>query len=106
MDSISQYDWSIIDRDLLTAITSLVSYAVVNQQLTPTEFTAKVRQHMRFFKIPINVTTSYHQETNKSEVWVGGLYDSIKDLDGRRAITLRLQYNPTDTYIKIGRAHV
>lgn len=103
MDSISQYDWSIIDRDLLTAITSLVSYAVVNQQLTPTEFTAKVRQHMRFFKIPINVTTSYHQETNKSEVWVGGLYDSIKDLDGRRAITLRLQYNPTDTYIKINK---
>lgn len=103
MDSISQYDWSIIDRDLLAAITSLVSYAVVDQKLTPTEFTAKIRQHMRFFKIPINVTTSYHRETNKSEVWVGGLYDSIKDLNGLRSITLRLQYNPTDRYIKISK---
>ena len=105
MDSISQYDWSIIDRDLLAAITSLVGYAVVNQKLTPTEFTAKIRQHMRFFKIPVNVTTSYHQETNKSEVWVGGLYDSIKDLNGLRSITLRLQYNPSETDIKINRSH-
>jgi hypothetical protein len=105
MDSISQYDWSIIDRDLLAAITSLVGYAVVDQKLTPTEFTAKIRQHMRFFKIPVNVTSSYHRETNKSEVWVGGLYDSIKDLNGLKSITLRLQYNPTDKYIKIKKSH-
>ena len=101
MDSITQYDWSIIDRELLTVITALAGYAVVNQMLTPTEFTTKIRQHLRFFKIPINVTSSYHKGTNKSEVWVGGLYDSVKDLNGLRSITLRLQYNPTEPYVKL-----
>lgn len=105
MDSITHYDWSIIDRELLTAITALAGYAVVNQMLTTTEFTAKIRQHLRFFKIPINVTSSYHKQTNKSEVWVGGLYDSVKDQTEIKSITLRLQYNPTDKYIKIKKAH-
>ena len=103
MDSITQYDWSIIDRELMAAITALAGYAVVDQKLTPTEFTAKIRQHLRFFKIPVSVTSSYHKQTNKSEIWVGGLYDSIKDQTGLRSITLRLQYNPTDKYVKISK---
>jgi len=103
MDSITQYDWSIIDRELMAAITALAGYAVVDQKLTPTEFTAKIRQHLRFFKIPVNVTSSYHKQTNKSEIWVGGLYNSIKDQNSLRSITLRLQYNPTDKYVKISK---
>ena len=105
MDSITQYDWSIIDRELLAAITALAGYAVVNQTLTPVEFTTKIRQHLRFFKIPVNVVSSYHKQTNKSEIWVGGLYDSVKDQSGLRSITLRLQYNPTDKYVKIKKSH-
>ena len=105
MDSITKYDWSILDRELLVAIIGLAGYAVVNQMLTPTEFTAKIRQHLRFFKIPVNVTSSYHKQTSKSEIWVGGLYDSVRDQNSLRSITLRLQYNPTDKYVKIKKSH-
>lgn len=105
MHRVAQYDWSIIDRELLVAITALARYEIVNQTLTPTEFTARIRRHLRFFKIPINVTSIYHKKTDNSSVWVGGMYDSVKDLNNLTSITLRLQYNPNCTFIKMKTSH-
>ena len=101
MDSIRKYDWSILDRDLLIEIAALASYRIVGQNLTPVELTARIREHLRFFKIPVNVVSSYHNRTTKSWVWVGGLYYSDKDSQGKKSITIRLQYNPSDKYIKL-----
>jgi hypothetical protein len=99
----NNYDWSILDRDLLTEITALSAHNIVNQQLSPIELSARIRRHLRFFKVPVHVVSSYHKETNKQTVWVGGLYHSGKDQVGQTAITVRLQYNPSDKHIKLNR---
>lgn len=103
MDSVKSFDWTIIDRDLLIAIVALSANSIIDQKLTPAEFSAKIRNHLRFFKLPINVRSTYHKQTDRSSVWVGGLYDSIKDFSNLTAITIRLQYNPNDPYIRLSR---
>lgn len=97
----SNYDWSILDRDLITEITALAAYNIVNQKLTPVEISARIRSHLRFFKIPVNITSTYHKDTTKTWIWVGGLYYSEKDANNQKSITVRLQYNPTDKHIKL-----
>lgn len=97
----NSYDWSMLDRDLLTEITALSAYNIVNQQLTPVELSSRIRRHLRFFKVPVNIVSSYHKDTTNQTVWVGGLYYSGKDEIGQTAITVRLQYSPTDKYVKL-----
>jgi hypothetical protein len=99
----SSYDWSMLDRELLTEITALSAYNIVNQQLTPVELSSRIRSHLRFFKVPVNIVSIYHKNTNKNSVWVGGLYYSGKDELGQKSITVRLQYNPTEQYVKLNK---
>lgn len=101
MDSIREYDWSTLDRELLTEIAFLSSYQIVGKTLSPVEISARIREHLRLFKIPVNIVSAYHKQTTRSWIWVGGLYYSYKDRRGKKSITLRLQYNPEDRYIKL-----
>lgn len=97
------YDWSILDRNLLTAMTALSAYNIVNQKLTPLEISSRIRNYLRFFKIPVNLVSIYHKNTDKNSIWVGGQYCSVSDELGKKSITVYLQYNPTDTYIKLNK---
>ena len=101
MANANQYNWSMLDRELLIEFASLAGYSIVGKSLKPTEITSKLRATFRFFKIPINLRTSYHEETDKNWVWVGGLYDSIKDRKNLQSITIDLQYHPDNKTLKL-----
>jgi hypothetical protein len=74
---------------------------VVNQNITPLEFTKRIRSCLRSFNIPVNVTTRFDDSTERRWVYVGGLYDGTKDQKNRKFITIDLWYNPADTLIKL-----
>lgn len=90
------YDWSQLDRDLIAQMVALARPSVVGKTLSPAEFTKKIRNLLRFFKIPVHVKTSYDKETSKNSVWVGGLYYAVPDKIGKTAITVLLQFNPSN----------
>ena len=99
MNNVKSFDWSLLDRKLISEIVALSSNKIVGKQLTPIEITAILRNHFKCFKIPIGVVSTYHKRTTKSWIWIGGVYYCDNDRIGKQAITLRLQYNPTDHYI-------
>ena len=88
------YDWSQLDRDLIAGMVGFSKSSVVGKNLSPTEFTKKIRSLIRFFKIPVSIKTTYAKQTTKDKVWVGGLYYAVPDKVGETSITLLLQFNP------------
>jgi hypothetical protein len=96
---VKRYDWSILDRQLLIKIALLSNNQVVGKRLSPKELTARIRRHLTLFKIPISVTSTYHSQTEKNCIWIGGCYNINKDRLSKTPITVRLQYNPLDEYI-------
>jgi len=101
MPSAELYDWSSLSRGLVTHMMVFAKPYVVDKALTPAEFTKKIRQLIRFFKIPVHVKLSYGIHTTKDAVWVGGLYYALTDKVGKKSITLLLQFNPLNEKIKI-----
>jgi hypothetical protein len=52
----------------------------------------------------VKVRSSYKSVTDKNNVWVGGLYDSISDIQQKTAITVALQFN-SKSNLKISQKH-
>lgn len=101
MPNLGTYDWSILTRDLIAHMVLFAKSEVVSNPLSPAQFTKKIREYIRFFKIPVYVKTSYDKETTKNSVWVGGLYYATPDKFGKPSITVLLQFNPSNKTIKI-----
>jgi hypothetical protein len=92
MTKAALYDWSALDRELLAEMVHFTSVNVVGQNLSPTVFSNRIREILRFFKIPVKVRSCYNTKTDKKSVWVGGLYDSVLDQNDATSITLCMQY--------------
>lgn len=101
MSAATLYNWSVLDRDLLIEFALLAGDNIVGKNLRPVEITNKIREIFKFFNVPLNLKTSYHHNTDKNWVWVGGEYDSIKDHCGQRSITVDLQYHPENKILKL-----
>jgi hypothetical protein len=86
------YDWSLLDRDLIAGMISIAAPGVVNKTLSPASFTSIVRSFLRFFQLPIHLRTTYSAKMPETEVWVGGLYNCIKDASSEICITIQLQF--------------
>jgi hypothetical protein len=100
MTKAALYDWSALDRELLAEMVNFTSDNVVGQALSPTAFSSRIREILRFFKIPVKVRSCYNTDTDKTSVWVGGLYDSMLDQKNATSITLCIQYNSPDVIIR------
>jgi hypothetical protein len=100
MTKAATFDWSALDRNLIAEMVNFTSYNVVGKSLSPTSFSNKLREILRFFKIPVKVRSCYNTKTEKNCVWVGGLYDSVLDQEGKTSITLCIQYHSPDVIIK------
>jgi len=100
MTKAALYDWSALDRDLLAEMVYFTSVDVVGNTLSPTVFSNRVREILRFFKIPVKVRSCYNTKTDKKSVWVGGLYDSVLDQKDATSITLCMQYHSPNVVIK------
>jgi hypothetical protein len=92
MTKAALYDWSALDRELLAEMVHFTSVNVVGRNLSPTAFSNRIREILRFFKIPVKVRSCYNTKTDKKSVWVGGLYDSVLDQNDATSITLCMQY--------------
>jgi hypothetical protein len=101
MPNASNYDWSLLERDLIAQMVAFAAPAIVSKPLTPVEFTKKVRRLLRFFKIPVHVRTSFNTNTTKNAVWVGGSYFCVPDAIGKTSITILLQFNSLNKKITI-----
>jgi hypothetical protein len=100
MTKAATFDWSALDRNLIAEMVNFTSYNVVGKSLSPTSFSNKIREILRFFKIPVKVRSCYNTKTDKKSVWVGGLYDSVLDQQGSTSITLCIQFHSPDVTIK------
>jgi hypothetical protein len=100
MTKAALYDWSALDRELLAEMINFTSGNIVGQSLSPTVFSSRIREILRFFKIPVNIKTVYSTKTDKNSVWVGGLYDSMLDKKNATSITLCIQYHSSEVTIK------
>lgn len=100
MTKADTFDWSVLDRNLIAEMVNFTSYNIVGKPLSPTSFSNKLREILRFFKIPVKVRSCYNTKTGKKSVWVGGLYDSVLDQEGKTSITLCIQYHSPDVTIK------
>lgn len=100
MTKAASYDWSVLDRDLLAEMVNFTNYNVVGKSLSPTDFSNKIREILRFFKIPVKVRSCYNTKTGKNSVWVGGLYDSELDQNNATSITLCIQFHSPEVIIK------
>lgn len=101
MAKADSFDWSSLDRDLIAEMISYASPTIVKKSVSPTEFTKKIRLIFKFFQIPVTINTCYNTKTDKNIIWVGGLYDSIKDKTNRKSITVKLQFHNQSSPIKI-----
>ena len=72
MTKAATFDWSALDRNLIAEMVNFTSYNVVDKSLSPTSFSNKLREILRFFKIPVKVRSCYNTKTEKNCVWVGG----------------------------------
>lgn len=103
MTKAALYDWSALDRDLLAEMINVTRDNIIGQALSPTVFSNRIREILRFFKIPVSVRTVYNTKTDKKSVWVGGLYNSVLDQQDTTSITLCIQYHSADTIIKVNK---
>ena len=101
MSSPYNFNWSALDRDLLIQFAMLAGPFIIGKKLTPTQITSNFRSTFRWLKVPINFRTSYHTQTEKHWVWVGGSYESLKDKAGHQSITIDLQYSPENNSLKL-----
>ena len=101
MNNAGSFDWSALDRDLIAGMLCLTSPVTVNKTLSTTDLTKNVRKLFEYFGIPIMVRTTYHKETESKAVWVGGLYDSVKDKKRQKSISILLQFHPETSEISL-----
>jgi hypothetical protein len=101
MVSAKNYDWSTLDRSLIREMITASASNIVSCPLTPHSFTKKIRDTFRYFEVPVKVTMTKNKEVKKDAVWVGGLYDSIKDKKNNKFITVSLNYNPKQKQVKL-----
>lgn len=101
MPIISAYNWSELDRYSLIERLSVIAPEVVDKSLPAIEFSKIVRSCLRSYDIPVKVFSSFNKETLRNWVYVGGLYDSYKDVKNQRSISIELQYRSNTSKIKI-----
>ena len=97
------FDWSTVDRDLLVSMIRMAEPTIVGMPLLPTEFSKKLKQIFKFFNLPINVRSTYNTITKSDMVWIGGMYESDRDQQSKKSITIITQYNQKDCKIKINK---
>jgi hypothetical protein len=102
MVSIKNYDWSILDRSLIREMITVSASEIAGIKFTPHSFTKQIRNNFKAFEVPIKITMTKNKETKKDAVWVGGLYDSIKDKKNNKFISIILNYNPKQQQISLG----
>jgi hypothetical protein len=101
MKDADYFDWSCLDRYTVAALISSARDSFVNNSLTTTEFSKKIKQVFYSFNIPVRIVSSYSKKTNLNTAWVGGFYESYKDQAGENSIAIKLQYNSSNTTITI-----
>lgn len=101
MPIISAYNWSDLDRYTLIEKLSIAAPEVVDRTLSPTEFSKIIRSCLRSYEIPLKLVSTFNKETMRNWVYVGGLYDSWKDVKNKKSISIELQYKSNNAKIKI-----
>ena len=96
----TQFNWSLLNRYNLYSMLYSARAKVVNKKLTVDKIHAILRKHVKSH-LPIRVKLDRDANNDAGIIYVGGLYDSIKDRKGSRAIELVLSYNPNDSHIKL-----
>lgn len=86
------FNWSLLDRDTLYSLFYRLKPELVDRRLTFSEITKIVSKHIKSH-LPIKVTSSKFSPVRKGELWVGGVYHSDYDRQGKkRFIELQLAY--------------
>jgi hypothetical protein len=97
------FDWSTVDRNLLASMIKMAEPTVVGVPLLPIEFSKKLKQIFKFFDLPVNIKSIYHIKTKLDMVWIGGIYESDRDEQSKKSITIITQYNQKGRKIKISK---
>lgn len=99
MINVKSYDWSELSRDGIVYICSLLRKKLVNKKVTPKEITKLFRQHFKENQIPLKIRTKLSSVIPNNKIWIGALFDSIADKQGKKPITLDLYYRPDNDFV-------
>lgn len=95
------FDWSCVDRDLISQMVRFGESSIVGKTLHPIVFAKKIRNIFRLFSLPVNLRCTYNLETKTNNVWIGGLYEGVKDQSSKQFITIIAQFNKKDEPVKM-----
>lgn len=98
------FDWSSVDRDLLAQMVRLGEGSIVGKSLQPVSFTKKIKKIFKLFGLPIGVRSCYNKETKVNQVWIGGLYEGLKDNNLQTFITLQIQFHEKNKAVKVSKS--
>ena len=73
---------------------------IVGKELTPDQIQKRINRHLKAH-LPISVKKCIHTPTERGYIFLGGLYDSMKDRKDKLAIEVNFNYNPADRKLKI-----
>jgi len=100
MAKAGSFDWSDLNRDLIAEMLNFAGPTIVGKTIAPVDLSKKIRFIFKFFQVPVVVKTCYNTKTEKDRMWIGGLYDSIKDKNRKKPVTINLQFY-SNTPIKV-----
>jgi len=101
MTNIKNYDWSALDRDLIINKIKKAGRHIIGQPLTPQQISKIFRKQLREADIPINIKTSFDQNTDPGWIYLSGWYDSVKDKKNKKFITIILHFNATEKILNL-----
>ena len=94
------FNWSEIDRSTLYSMFYSLNSEIVDKDLSPSQIQKRINRHVKAH-LPIKIKKCIYTPTTKGFVFLGGVYYSNLDKQGKPAIEVNFNYNPTDSKLRL-----
>jgi len=94
------FNWSEIDRSTLYSMFYSLNSEIVGKDLSPSQIQKRINRHVKAH-LPIKIKKCIYTPTTKGFVFLGGVYYSNLDKQGKPAIEVNFNYNPTDSKLRL-----
>ena len=100
----SSYDWSMWDRESISAVVAEAKDRLVYQNLTVEDFHKHITNHIKKY-MPIRSRKSRESQVETGRVYIGGVYHTALDFEKQKSIELCFAYNPKDRRLEMPTRH-
>ena len=94
------FDWSELTRSNLYSMFYSLKSEIVGRELSPNQIQQRINKHIKAH-VPVKLKKCVYAPTTKGHVFMGGVYYSLLDREGKPAIEVNFNYNPEDAKLKL-----